>query len=69
MKYLTSSKLQDYLVCPHRVWRDEFGPLEEKEKEVNLFIKLLWYKGVLREKEVIKNISSDNYLNLDNGGH
>ena len=69
MKYLTSSMLQDYLVCPHRVWRDEFGPLEEKEKEVNLFTKLLWHKGVLREKEVIKNISSDKYLNLDSGEH
>ena len=55
MKYLTASKLQDYLVCPHRVWRDEFGPLEEKEKKVNPFVELLWYQGVRREREVIKN--------------
>ncbi len=65
MKYLTASKLQDYLVCPHRVWRDEFGPLEEKEKKVNPFVELLWYQGVRREREVIKNISSDKYLDLD----
>lgn len=69
MKYLTASKLQDYLICPHRVWRDEFGPLKEKEKKVNPFVELLWYRGVSREKEVIKNIGSGKYLNLDTGEH
>ncbi|MFH1896362.1 MAG: TM0106 family RecB-like putative nuclease [bacterium] len=64
-KYLTASKLQDYLVCPHRVWRDEFGPMGEKEKKVNPFVELLWEKGVWREREVIKNISSDQYLDLN----
>ncbi len=65
MKYITASKLQDYLICPHRVWRDEFGPQEEKEKKTNPFVKLLWDRGVWREREVIKNISTDRYLDLD----
>ena len=69
MKYLTASKLQDYLVCPHRVWRDEFGPRKEKERKANPFVELLWYRGVRREREVIKNISSDKYLDLDTGEH
>jgi len=43
--------------------------LWKKREEVNLFTKLLWHKGVLREKEVIKNISSDKYLNLDSREH
>ena len=69
MKYLTASKLQDYLICPHRVWRDEFGPLEEKEKGIHPLVELLWNNGVLKEREVIKNIGLGEYLDLDTGEH
>lgn len=53
---VTASKLYDFFQCPHRVWRDIYGPLKERNPEPNPFIQLLWEKGVLREKEVIKGI-------------
>ena len=56
MQYITASSLYNYIQCPHRVWRDVYGPQEEKIKEVNPFVQLLWDKGVLYEKEVIKKI-------------
>lgn len=68
MAFITASLLHDYLICPHKVWRDCYGPQEEKEKSVNPFVELLWKKGVYREKEVIANISKDEYKDLS-GGH
>lgn len=55
-KLITASKLYDYFQCPHRVWRDLYGPQEEKNSEPNPFVQLLWERGVLREKEVVKGI-------------
>ena len=26
--HITASKLYDYMQYPHRVWRDEYGPIE-----------------------------------------
>ncbi len=63
--HITASKLYDYIQCPHRVWRDTYGPQEEKIKEVNPFVQLLWDRGVLYEKEVIFKIG--NYLDLSKG--
>ena len=51
--FVTASKLYDYFQCPHRVWRDVYGPMEEKIKEPNAFIEMLWEKGVLHEDKVI----------------
>lgn len=51
--FLTASKLYNYLQCPHRVWRDIYGPQDEKLKETNPFIQLLWDKGVQHEKNVL----------------
>lgn len=48
---ITASKLYDYLNCPHRVWRDEHGPQDEKDTEVNAFVQLLWDRGVAYEQE------------------
>ena len=62
---ITASKLYDYLQCPHRVWRDIYGPQEEKIKEVNPFVQLLWDRGVLYEKDVISKIGE--YLDLSKG--
>lgn len=53
---ITASKLYDYLQCQHRVWRDAYGPQDEKIKETNPFVELLWEKGMLHEENVIKNI-------------
>jgi predicted RecB family nuclease len=55
-KYLTASTLYDYTQCPHRVWRDRFGPQAEKSQESNPFIELLWEKGVSHEKDVVSKL-------------
>jgi len=62
---ITASKLYDFLQCQHRVWRDAHGPQDEKIKETNPFVKLLWDKGVQHEKDVIKN--TENLLDLSQG--
>lgn len=64
--YITASKLYDFTQCPHRVWRDVYGPQEEKIKETNPFIQLLWDRGVLHEEKIIRNIGE--YLDLSEGG-
>jgi predicted RecB family nuclease len=48
---ITASKLYDFLQCPHRVWRDEWGPQDEKDREPNPFVQLLWDRGLAYEKE------------------
>ena len=53
---ITASILYDYTQCPHRVWRDKHGPQDEKIKEINPFVQLLWDKGVQHEERVIKDI-------------
>ena len=63
--YITASKLYDYTQCPHRVWRDIYGPKEEKIKEINPFVQMLWDKGISYEKEVISKIGK--YLDLSEG--
>lgn len=62
---ITASKLYDYLQCPHRVWRDIYGPQEERIKEVNPFVQLLWDRGILYEKDVVSKIGE--YLDLSKG--
>lgn len=54
---ITASKLYDYMQCPHRIWRDAYGPQDEKINETNPFVKLLWDKGVLYEKKVISGMT------------
>jgi len=63
--HVTATRLYDYIQCPHRVWRDIYGPQEEKIKETNPFVQLLWDRGVLHEKEVISKIGE--YLDLSEG--
>jgi uncharacterized protein len=53
---ITASKLYNYIQCPHRVWRDIYGPQEEKIKETNPFVQLLWDRGVQHEEKVINKI-------------
>lgn len=63
--YITASKLYDYTQCPHRVWRDIYGPQKEKIKETNPFVQLLWDKGIKYEEKVISEIG--NFLDLSEG--
>ena len=53
---LTASKLYNYLQCPHRVWRDAYGPQVEKIKETNPFVQLLWDKGVQHEQKAVSRL-------------
>jgi uncharacterized protein len=53
---ITASKLYNYLQCPHRVWRDVWGPIEEKIEETNPFVQLLWDRGVQHEEKVIAGL-------------
>lgn len=62
---ITASILYDYTKCPHRVWRDKYGPQEEKIKETNPFVKLLWEKGMQHEEKVIQDIGD--FIDLGQG--
>lgn len=63
--HITASKLYDYLQCPHRVWRDIYGPQDEKIKETNPFVQMLWDKGVQYENKAISQIGE--FLDLSKG--
>ncbi len=63
--HITASKLYDFMQCPHRVWRDVYGPQDEKVKDINPFVQLLWDKGVLYEKKVIAELGE--YFDLSKG--
>ena len=56
IKYTTASKLYDYTQCPHRVWRDVYGPQNEKIKETNPFVQLLWERGIAHEESVVSRL-------------
>ena len=62
---ITASMLYDYVQCPHRVWRDVWGPQEEKIQETNPFLELLWQRGIQHEEEVIQNIGQ--FVDLSEG--
>lgn len=53
---ITASKFYDYIKCPHKVWRDVYGPQDEKIKETNPFVQMLWDKGVSHEEKIIRSI-------------
>jgi len=62
---ITGSKLYSYIQCPHRVWRDVYGPPEEKIKETNPFVQMLWDRGVQHEKDIVGSLGE--ILNLSEG--
>ncbi|MDD4957345.1 MAG: TM0106 family RecB-like putative nuclease [Candidatus Omnitrophica bacterium] len=62
---ITASKLYNYIQCPHRVWRDIYGPQNEKQDEENAFLQLIWDRGVLHEKEIIESIGK--YTDISGG--
>ena len=65
MTYITASKLYDYIQCPHRVWRDIYGPQDEKIQETNPFVELLWEKGIKHEEEIVSKLGD--FVNLKDG--
>jgi len=65
MSVITASTLYDYIRCPHRVWRDKYGPQDEKDKDVNPFVKLLWEKGIQHEEKIVKTLGA--YIDLRQG--
>lgn len=62
---ITAKLLYDYIQCPHKVWRDVYGPQEEKILKTNPFIELLWQKGLQHEEEIIRGIGK--YVNVSEG--
>lgn len=65
MTNITASKLYDYIQCPHKVWRDVYGPQNEKIQEANPFVELLWKRGVQHEERVVSKLGK--YLDLSAG--
>jgi len=66
-KQLTAQDLYNYVRCPHRVYLDSNGDPKEKS-EVNLFLKLLWEKGLQTEREYLQTISDHEVIDLSNKG-
>lgn len=62
---ITASKLYNYIQCEHRIWRDVYGPQEEKIKETNLFVQMLWDKGIGHEEKIVAGLGE--VLNLKDG--
>jgi uncharacterized protein len=62
---ITAANLYDYTQCPHRVWRDVYGPQDEKIKETNPFVQLLWERGIAHEEKVVSKLGE--FLDLQPG--
>ncbi len=54
-RIITATHIYDYLICPHRVYLDEFGDSALMDEESD-FEKLLWEKGVTHEEEAIERL-------------
>jgi PD-(D/E)XK nuclease superfamily len=52
---ITASILYDLMRCPHRVALDKFGNPALRDK-INPFVRLLWERGTLYEREVIAKL-------------
>jgi predicted RecB family nuclease len=53
---ITASMLYDLVACPHRVTMDLYGD-PAKRDEPNPFVKMLWERGSLYEREVIAGLN------------
>jgi predicted RecB family nuclease len=52
---ITASMLYDLVACPHRVTMDLYGDPAQRD-EPNPFVKMLWERGSLYEREVIAGL-------------
>ena len=64
-RVITAALLYSYMKCEHRVWRDVYGPQEERLTETNPFVQLLWDRGVLHELRIVEQIGA--YEDLSKG--
>jgi hypothetical protein len=53
---VTASVLYDLVQCPQRVALDAFGHAANRD-EVNAFVRLLWERGTLFERETIAKLN------------
>jgi hypothetical protein len=53
---ITASVLYDLVQCPQRVALDAFGDTADRD-EINAFVRLLWERGTLFERETIAKLS------------
>ncbi len=60
---ITAQDLYNYVKCPHRVYLDNNGDPKEKS-EVNLFVKLLWEKGLQTEKDYLATLGGYEIIDL-----
>lgn len=63
---ITASKLYNFIQCEHRIWRDAHGPQDEKSKDTNPFVQMLWDKGVAHEEKIVEGLGE--VLNLKDAG-
>ena len=66
-KRVTAEDLYNYVKCSHRVYLDGNGDPQEKG-QVNLFVKLLWEKGLQTEEEYLQIVSDREVIDLSNEG-
>jgi len=59
---ITAVMLYNLVACPHRLTMDLFGDPAERD-ETNPFVELLWERGALYEKEVMRG-AGEPYLDL-----
>src|SRR5438270_13459239 len=52
---VTASVLYDFVQCPQRVALDAFGHAVDRD-EINPFVRLLWERGTLFERETIAKL-------------
>src|SRR5262245_43543420 len=52
---VTGSVLYDIVECPQRVALDAFGDIAKRDK-INPFVRLLWERGTLFERETIAKL-------------
>jgi hypothetical protein len=62
---LTASVLYDLVQCPQRVALDAFGKAAERDA-INPFVRLLWERGTLFERETIAKLQFP-FLDLSAG--
>src|SRR4051812_2247844 len=53
---ITASALYNFVQCPQRVALDAFGDPTASD-EVNPFVRLLWERGTVYEREVVDGVS------------
>jgi hypothetical protein len=53
---VTASVLYDLVQCPQRVALDGFGDTANRD-EINAFVRLLWERGTLFERETIAKLN------------